>query len=454
MGRVLVVYPQRGFLNLVKQVLNGSREVDICQDIRTATERLISQGPYEAVLCGIDDSAAAIQFFGTVVKCSPATRLIPIAVSQRQIDAFLEQWRSDTNPRPSNSGIGMAWLPDPCTATQVLELFRTPVHQEFNKYQLDSSAGEQQGPRDWQGGGKQAREQTVADDRDESEREAWSSGDVLDGYRLVFVIGKGGFGTTWLAVNETTGNRVAIKCVQGDEQTTQELSGLSKYVYVADLSDSLIPVEHINRDERGLWLITPLADSVTGGDTADSYKALSLATYLDAMGHLSEAEACGIAASLARALKALHRATLLHGDVSPFNILSVRNRWVLADPGLVRFVGDHGHRDRRYYPKPEVVHARDDLYAVGLVLWDMTSGIWEMVLGKERLRVDERILNHIANKSVPISRVLCRALAENPEARYMSAEEMLHDLEWVGSKLSKVRAEHTVYAALRLLRTG
>jgi serine/threonine protein kinase len=96
---------------------------------------------------------------------------------------------------------------------------------------------------------------------------------------------------------------------------------------------------------------------------------LSLANLLQAKGHLLEAEAVRVGLRVGRALLALHHAGLLHGDVAPGNILSVHGRWVLADPGLVRFLGEQGKcRNRSYYPDLKACRPFDDLYALGLII--------------------------------------------------------------------------------------
>jgi serine/threonine protein kinase len=197
---------------------------------------------------------------------------------------------------------------------------------------------------------------------------------------------------------------------------------------------------------------------MTGGVTADSYKALSLANQLQARGHLPEEEAASIGICLVRALLVLHQAGLLHGDVAPGNVLSVRGRWVLADPGLVRFLGEPGIcRNKKYYPKPQAVRPCDDLYAVGVILWEMTSGIAEMVSGAERLRLEGSMLQFLLRSDLPITKVICRAVAENPEQRYLNSEDMLQDLEALTAKLAvEPGTQCALYSLprLRALRTN
>jgi serine/threonine protein kinase len=283
-------------------------------------------------------------------------------------------------------------------------------------------------------------------------------GTIIDGYQLLCSIGQGGFGAIWMCVNGTSEKRLAIKLVEGEEQVSQELVALRKYVHVAEGNENLIQLEHINSDATRLWLVTPLADSLTDGYTADSYKPRSLANLLRSVGHLPEAEAIHIALRMCRALLTLHRAGLLHGDVAPGNILRVNGRWVLADPGLVRFLGEQGIcRNRSYYPDLKASRPYDDLYALGLMLWEMVSGIAEMVSGRDRMRLDERMVEYLSRTDLPIAKLFCHAAAQNPEQRYMNAEEMLHDLESVAGVLEQPSAAQNSLCnlpRLRSLRTG
>jgi serine/threonine protein kinase len=261
-----------------------------------------------------------------------------------------------------------------------------------------------------------------------------------------------------MCVNETTEQRLAIKLIEGEEQVGQELVALRKYVHASQGNEHLIQVEHINSDASRLWLVTPLADSLTRGDTPDSYRPLSLASRLQANGHLPEAEAVAVGLRMGRALAALHHAGLLHGDVSPANILSVHGRWVLADPGLVRFLGELGIcRDKDHYPDPKASRRSDDLYALGLTLWEMVSGVAEMISGQARLTLEGRMVSFLAQADLPLAKVLSRAAAENPEQRYLNVDELIHDLEAVAAELKlKTGAQCSVYnlPRLRSLRTS
>ncbi len=443
--RILVIYPQKGFLDLVKRVLAETHEVEVCADYAAATGLLAGEKVYEAVLCGLAEPVDSIRILEAALAAYPQTRIIVIATAQAEVDALRKDWNGNPAREAVHSGMGDEWLRLPCTVPEILRLLGatrvppTPPRTPTSPVEPTAIAIE---------GSEQL---AIAAGKPRA-------GAIVDGYRLVCLIGHGGFGTMWLGVNETTGKRVAVKFVEGEEQVAQELVALRKYVHVAPRSPDLIQVEHINSDEVRLWLVTPLADSLTGSDTTDAYKALSLANQIAARGHLPEQQAVRIALNVVRGLLALHQTGLLHGDVASGNILSVRGRWVLADPGLVRFLREPGIcRNQRYYPSPQPVLACDDLYAVGVVLWDATSGVAEMVSGQDRLRLDSHMVQFLLKHELPLVKIICRAVAEDPNQRYLNAEEMLHDLEAADSRLtSEPTPQYSIYnlTKLRTLRTN
>ena len=80
-----------------------------------------------------------------------------------------------------------------------------------------------------------------------------------------------------------------------------------------------------------------------------------------------------------------------------------------------------------------------------------------MVSGTVRLRLDGNMLQFLSRSDLPLAKVICRAVAENPEQRYMNAEEMLHDLGALTPKLAaEPGAQCPLYnlPRLRALRTN
>jgi hypothetical protein len=447
MHRILVVCQAKALAELLSKALAGVYAVKRLREKEAPLDHLVDAEPFQAVLCGISDLDLALEIFEQAAEISPDTRLIPIASSQKQAESFYNKW--DANPKLKNKApkLSRQWLTERITIGDLWVFFPEAM----------KSAGGETSATSESKAAAPASEQEAGEAQTKTEdQQAPNSGDLVDGYKLAFIIGQGGFGTTWYATNEVTGRRVAMKFIEGDEQMSQELAALRKYIYVADRCKHLMQVQHLNGNGRRLWFVTPLADSMIGTDAPESYKPVSLAGQLDAIGRFPEQEAAGIATGLVEALLTLHKAGLLHGDATPFNILRVGEKWVLGDPGLVRFVGQAGiTRNRIYYPDPNAARPFDDLYAVALTIWDMLSGIWEMLSGKERLRPDERLLSFIARSELPTAKFMCRALSANTEHRYFNAQDMLTDLHWLAAKLASQTAEQTsFYELLRQFRGG
>jgi hypothetical protein len=438
MGRILLIHPKKSYLELVTRMLADWHEVETFHNYQLAQEHLARDADYEAVLIALEDAESAARFLEKAAPLLPRAQLIPVARDASQVEQFDERVQASPPGQPIRRRLSAAWLRENCSLRDLLQFFPLP--------ELPPSAPALP-PAD------EARKVLTPGDPGAPATDA-----VIDGYRLLCSIGEGGFGKTWMCLNETTERRMAIKFIAGEEQVCQELTALRKYVPAAKGNEHLIQVEHINQDRLRLWFVTPLADSSTGSDSPDAYRPLSLANLLQAKGHLPELQAVEVAISMGRGLAVLHEAGLVHGDVSPGNILRVRGRWVLADPSLVRFIGDLGIcRNRVYYPDVKACRPRDDLYAMGVLLWEMVSGVAEMPSGNDRLRLDERMLAMLGQIEMPLAKVTCRAVAENPEQRYMNVDELLHDLESLAAILSRqIGPQASLYHVpkLRSLRTS
>lgn len=149
--------------------------------------------------------------------------------------------------------------------------------------------------------------------------EVWS----LPGYDVQSLLGFGATGEVWRAVELATGETVALKRLRegADVKALQReaalLSGLDT-PYVVRL-----------RAVVGSVLVL---DHAAGG---------SLAALLARRGALDPGEVVTIAAPLAQALAAAHARGLVHGDVTPANVLFTADGMpLLSDLGLARLAGE------------------------------------------------------------------------------------------------------------------
>jgi hypothetical protein len=156
-------------------------------------------------------------------------------------------------------------------------------------------------------------------------------------------------------------------------------------------------------------------------------------------GRLSPPEALELVPQICGALQYAHEAGVVHRDVKPENILLDRSGGVkIADFGLAKLLepdrangvsltGSGAVMGTPAYMAPEQIEHpldvdhRADIYAVGVVFYEMLTG--ELPLG----RFDPP--SHKVRLDVRLDHVVLRALEKEPTRRYQVAGEVTADLE-------------------------
>ena len=166
--------------------------------------------------------------------------------------------------------------------------------------------------------------------------------DLFDGYRLIRRIGSGGFGEVWLCRSETIGDLKALKFVTASrpEMLDKELGSLVRYRQAAHAlrSPHLMPIEHINRCQDGLFYVMPLADGQGAENPEEpawvpwTFERLILAKQGS---WFSRAEVAALMEPILTGLQAISDAGLVHRDVKPANILFLGGVPCLADISLL-----------------------------------------------------------------------------------------------------------------------
>ena len=171
-----------------------------------------------------------------------------------------------------------------------------------------------------------------------------SPGESLDGYRIIRLIGSGGFGQVWLCQSEALGDFRALKFIPGSEPTRlkKEFDALISYRTAAGQlrSPSIMPIEHVNRRSDGLYYIMPLADGYGADDPqSPEWHPLTLAAIIAGRKGeptwLTGDEIKGCITPILQALQLLSDAGLVHRDVKPENILFLSGTPCLGDISLL-----------------------------------------------------------------------------------------------------------------------
>lgn len=251
---------------------------------------------------------------------------------------------------------------------------------------------------------------------------------------LIRTIGTGGFGEVWLATNRTTGRLYAVKLVPLGSQATgpagREAESLTRLEAAGGCRHPhLMEIHHVGRTADCLYYLMDPADDVGGGgaSTQAEYRPATLKSLLE-RGPLPVAACDAYARQLLAGLACLHEAGMIHRDVKPSNCLVLGGVVKLADFGLVtdahRAVSRLGTEG--YMPPDGRMDTRADVYAAGLVIYEMFTGLPARAfprLGRRAAEVaqDTRLRQ--------LNRLVLRACQPEPAERFADARQMLHELE-------------------------
>ncbi len=207
---------------------------------------------------------------------------------------------------------------------------------------------------------------------------------VGERYRLVRKIGEGGLASVWEAEHLTLNSKIAVKFLHRTGPMQSEPS--QRFLREARVAAS---VRHRNVVEI---VDFGFAEGEIPYMVMEFLHGRSLGNYLEENGRIPFAEAASIAAGTLRGLSAVHAAGLVHRDIKPDNIFLVEDPEEgsyakLVDFGLSRRAGrsdmtaEGTLMGTPQYMSPEQasgstdLDARVDIYAMGVVLYEMISGV-------------------------------------------------------------------------------
>jgi TolB-like protein len=268
----------------------------------------------------------------------------------------------------------------------------------------------------------------------------------IGAYRVLSVLGSGGMGVVYKALDAKFNRTVAIKFLSG---TLADPEGRRRFLREAQTASSLnhphiLTVHDIGELDGRQYLVTEFVD---GGTLRDWRSA----------GERSWQEIADLMLGVADALAIAHEAGIVHRDLKPANILVSKSGYAkLADFGLakVRPSGDAGPAVSEPsiatrsgailgtvgYMAPEqlvggAADARSDVFAFGVVLHEMLSGRRPFAAAntlEELQRTVHGTPDPLADTVPrPLRDIVERAIQKLPQDRYPSMREMLTDLRRV-----------------------
>ncbi len=247
-------------------------------------------------------------------------------------------------------------------------------------------------------------------------------------YRVVEILGQGGMGAVYRAIDENLGMEVALK---ENLFTTEEYARQFRReaVILATLRHPNLTrvTDHFVIEEQGQYLVM---DYIEGED---------LRQRMDRVGTILEEETIIIGAAICDALRYLESRDppIVHRDIKPGNVKITPNGQIfLVDFGLAKLIQKGqttttgaramtpGYSPPEQYGTARTDH-RSDLFSLGATLYAaLTGAIPEDALARA---MDQVKLTPVRSHNPPISRrmanVIEKSLAIRPDDRYQTAEE-------------------------------
>src|SRR5258706_5210048 len=264
------------------------------------------------------------------------------------------------------------------------------------------------------------------------------TGRTISHFELREALGAGGMGVVYRADDTRLGRVVALKFLLPPcnlDASAKARSIREAHAAAALDHPNLCVVHEVGTTERGwLFLAMPL------------YEGETLRARLKRDGSLPVSECLEIARQIAEGLQAAHAAGIVHRDLKPGNVMLLPDGTVrILDFGLAK-ARDHSRSEAgvRFgtvsYMSPEQVRggnvdARADLWALGIVLYEMLTGR-KPFGGDEEVAIAHAILHdepellstHRGGVSPALEDLVLRLLQKDLAKRHDSAAELLRDL--------------------------
>ena len=254
-------------------------------------------------------------------------------------------------------------------------------------------------------------------------------------YKIVKVLGEGGFGVTYLATDIESGLYVAVKEYSPDKSfdEVEFEKGLNRFIKEADVLKEYSYLEGIVR----VW------DCFKAENTAyivmDYIDGITLKKYVALHGRFDYDELLEMMLPVMKSLVTLHRHGLIHRDISPDNLMiGMDNNMYLIDFGAAsRIIPDKTTTvllKAGYAPPEQYLHdgelgAWTDVYGLCAVIYTALSG---RTPTDAIARLQGKVLVSLAEQEIDIddwkNAAVMRGMAIRPAERYRDVNELINAL--------------------------
>jgi serine/threonine-protein kinase len=264
-------------------------------------------------------------------------------------------------------------------------------------------------------------------------------------YRIELILGRGGMGVVYKALDTQLDEIVAIKTLPGDvmQRSPEDLERFKREIRLArKITHRNVLRTYDYGEADGVYFISmEFVRGYTLSELLDEAKQRQMAPRV----------VMGIARQICRGLQAAHEQGIIHRDIKPQNVLiDAKGEVKLMDFGIARVAESAEAMTQAglivgtpHYMSPEQVQGRQldprsDVYSMGVLIYEMLAGRRPF----ESSSLTGVLTAHITEKPKPlidvrpeigreINQIIMRTLAKEPGERYANAGDLLADLDRV-----------------------
>ena len=264
-------------------------------------------------------------------------------------------------------------------------------------------------------------------------------GRLLDNrYEILEILGTGGMAVVYKARCHRLNRLVAIKILKDEFARDEEFRRRfhAEGQAVAMLSHpNIVQVFDVSTSESANFIVMELIDGI------------SLKQYMEKKGILNWKETLHFSMQIAKGLEHAHSRGIVHRDIKPHNIMVLKNGSVkVMDFGIARVMNKSNTLTKEalgsvHYISPEQAKGghtdnRSDLYSLSVVMYEMMAGR-PPYDGESAVAVAIQHINggapapSVLNPNIPVGleQIIMKGMALEIRDRYVSATEMLQDME-------------------------
>ena len=276
------------------------------------------------------------------------------------------------------------------------------------------------------------------------------AGHIIGGYRIVRVIGSGGMAIVYEAIQSNPSRRVALKVLK---RSMAQTSASHRFRYETEILAKLKHPGIAHVYEAGLC-VDESGQSVPFIAMEHIEGSLRLTEYTDEQG-LDLRKRLLLLADVCDAVQHGHRHGVIHRDLKPSNVLvdstgrpkvidfgvarstDPEQAWITQEIELGRLLGTLHYMSPEQCDSAGDVDVRADIYALGVMLYELVCGCLPhdltQVIAPEALRIIQQEAPKKPSVIDPrlkgdIEAIILKAIDKDPDQRYRSAEAMSADI--------------------------